>query len=210
MSRLRSGDDFKDDVPEIEADIAKYEDSINLSSSIEAATEASPQFFFQTVYLLPNLILSLVRFRGLEELVSFKMLSIAFSFTSVAVSNYFIRFDTKFIMIFQRIVYQESREEGSPDWSQCRFITRSEYISYKYFSVFKQLNFPVRVTLSCVSRVLIFSSWMFVTFDGNFHPTATISAFYLTVLIMIIFNVVFNKSRPANILTFKYWIGEMN
>ena len=63
-----------------------------------------------------------------------------------------------------------------------------------------------RVTLSCVSRVLIFSSWMFVTFDGNFHPTATISAFYFTLLIMIIFNIVFNKS--ADILTFKYWIGK--
>ena len=64
----------------------------------------------------------------------------------------------------------------------------------------------MRVTLSCVSRVLIFSSWMFVTLGGNFHPTATISAFYLTVLIMIIFNIVFNKSR--DICTFKYWIGK--
>ena len=69
-----------------------------------------------------------------------------------------------------------------------------------------KFNISVRVTLSCVSRVLIFSSWMFVTFDGNFHPIATISGFYLTVLIMIIFNIVFNKS--ADILTFKYWIGK--
>ena len=66
----------------------------------------------------------------------------------------------------------------------------------------------MRVTLSCVSRVLIFSSWMFVTFDGNFHPTATISAFYITLLIMIIFNIVFNRSKSADILTFKYWIGK--
>ena len=49
---------------------------------------------------------------------------------------------------------------------------------------------------------------MFVTFGGNFHPTATISAFYITLLIMIIFNIVFNKSRSIDILTFKYWIGK--
>ena len=91
MFDKRSGKDFIETVPEIEAKIANYEDSVNLSISIEAATEASPQFFFQAVYFLPNLIVNLVRSRGLEELVSYKMLSIAFIFTSVAVSNYFIR-----------------------------------------------------------------------------------------------------------------------
>ena len=91
MFNKRSKWDFKEKVPEIEAKIADHEDSVKLSSSIEAATESSPQFFFQTVYFLPNLIINLVRSRGLEELVSYKMISIAFSFTSVAVSNYFIR-----------------------------------------------------------------------------------------------------------------------
>ena len=90
---MRSRHYFKAEIPRIEADIAKYEDSVNFSSAIEAATEAGPQFFFQTVYLLPNLIVNLatLRSRGLEEVVSYKMLSIALSFTSVAVSNYFIR-----------------------------------------------------------------------------------------------------------------------
>ena len=90
---MRSEKDFEAKVPQIEAEIAEYEDSVNLSSGIEAATEAGPQFFFQTVYFLPNLILNLARFGlgGWQELVSYKMLSIAFSFTSVAVSNYFIR-----------------------------------------------------------------------------------------------------------------------
>ena len=100
MSKMRSRWDFKEKVPEIEAKIANYEDSVNLSSSIEAALEASPQFFFQTVYFLPNLIINLVRSRsqgqGWQELVSYKMLSIAFSFTSVAVSNYFIRYEFKY------------------------------------------------------------------------------------------------------------------
>ena len=83
MFNIRAGVDFKKKVSEIEVEIANYEDSVNLSSGIEAATEASPQFFFQTVYFLPNLILKLS--------VSYYKLSIVFSFTSVAVSNYLIR-----------------------------------------------------------------------------------------------------------------------
>ena len=104
MFNKRSKWDFKEKVPEIEAKIADHEDSVKLSSSIEAATESSPQFFFQTVYFLPNLIINLVRSRGLEELVSYKMISIAFSFTSVAVSNYLIRFYTNLILTFQTML----------------------------------------------------------------------------------------------------------
>ena len=92
MFWMRKSVDFKDKVPKIEAKIAKYEDSVNLSYSIEAAAEASPQFFFQTVYLLPNVIDNLKGFQGWQGWQgSYKMLSIVFSFTSVAVSNYFIR-----------------------------------------------------------------------------------------------------------------------
>ena len=78
-------------MPKREYDISKNEDIVNLSSSIEAATEASPQFFFQTVYFLPVLIINIFQFKNWEELVSYKMLSIVFSFISVALSNHFIR-----------------------------------------------------------------------------------------------------------------------
>ena len=93
MFRRRSEWDFKEKVPEVEATIANYENSVNLSNSIEAAIEACPQFFFQTVYFLPNLLINLVRSRGMKELVSYKMISIALSFTSVALTNYFIRLE---------------------------------------------------------------------------------------------------------------------
>ena len=91
---MRNENNFEEKILEIEAEIADSEKIVNLSSGIEAATEACPQFFFQTVYFLPNLIVNLVvTYEGWKELVSHKMLSIAFSFTSVAVSNYFIRWD---------------------------------------------------------------------------------------------------------------------
>ena len=90
--KLRSKFSFNEDVKKADDDIVDYEDSVNLSSSIEAAAEASPQFFFQTVYSIPTVIISFVGYHGWRELVSYKMLSIAFSFTSVALSNYFIRY----------------------------------------------------------------------------------------------------------------------
>ena len=88
---FRASDEFKKEMPKIEDEISKNEDIVNLSSSIEAATEASPQFFFQTVYSLPVMIINIAQFQNWEELVSYKMLSIVFSFISVAVSNHFIR-----------------------------------------------------------------------------------------------------------------------
>ena len=91
MYTVRAKPMFKEKVEKREVEISKHEDIINLSSSIEAATEASPQFFFQTVYLLPILISNIVQFKKWEELVSYKVLSIVFSFISVAVSNHFIR-----------------------------------------------------------------------------------------------------------------------
>ena len=87
----RSMEEFKEKMPKKEDEISKNEDIVNLSSSIEAATEASPQFFFQTVYSLPVLIINIFQFQNWEELVSYKIFSIVFSFISVAVSNHFIR-----------------------------------------------------------------------------------------------------------------------
>ena len=90
--KVRAESESKEKVSNFEAKIAENEDIVNISSSIEAATEASPQFFFQTVYSLPILIVNILEYREWEELVSFKLLSIVFSFTSVAISNHFIRY----------------------------------------------------------------------------------------------------------------------
>ena len=90
--KLRSKFSFNEDVKKADEDIVDYEDLVNLSSSIEAASEASPQFFFQAVYSIPTVIISLTEYQGWRELVNYKMLSIVFSFTSVALSHYFIRY----------------------------------------------------------------------------------------------------------------------
>ena len=103
--KLRSKFSFNEGLKKADGEIVDYEDSVNLSSSIEAAAEASPQFFFQTVYSIPTVIISFVGYHGWRELVSYKMLSIAFSFTSVALSNYFIRYSVLFNIQFNFILF---------------------------------------------------------------------------------------------------------
>ena len=91
---VRSQTNFKSEVERREAEITEYEDTVNLASSIEATTESSPQFFFQAVYLLPILINFWSQEKSWKEMEvssSYKVVSVVFSFTSVAISNHFIR-----------------------------------------------------------------------------------------------------------------------
>lgn len=44
---------------------------------------------------------------------------------------------------------------------------------------------------------------MLVAFDGNFQPRAVISAYYTAFLVMVIFNIVFNKRSISQ--KFKDW-----
>ena len=91
---VRSQTNFQGEVERREAEITEYEDTVNLASSIEATTESSPQFFFQAVYLLPILINFWSQEKSWKEMEvssSYKVVSVVFSFTSVAISNHFIR-----------------------------------------------------------------------------------------------------------------------
>ena len=54
--RARGDKDFKEKVAPIEEKIKKHEKSVVLALVIEAATEASFQFFIQTLYLMPSLV----------------------------------------------------------------------------------------------------------------------------------------------------------
>ena len=54
--RARAEKDFKEKVPRREEKIKDHEKSVVLALVIEAATEASFQFFIQTLYLMPTLV----------------------------------------------------------------------------------------------------------------------------------------------------------
>ena len=67
--------------------IDAYENIVNLSLIVEASVESSFQFFFQTVYVLPTIILSFTVVSGSFEwtdLFNWKTFSILLSFASFA------------------------------------------------------------------------------------------------------------------------------
>ena len=64
----------------------------NLSMLIEAGTESSFQFLFQSLYFLPTIIVALVDLSSLSDLVDFKILSILISFVTFSWSSFNIRF----------------------------------------------------------------------------------------------------------------------
>ena len=74
--------------------IDAYENIVNLSLIIEASVESSFQFFFQTVYVLPTIILSFTEVSGSfdwTDLFNWKTFSILLSFASFAWAFYTIR-----------------------------------------------------------------------------------------------------------------------
>ena len=64
-----------------------------MSKLIEKISKKIVQFFFQTVYVLPTLVLSLTGLTGSDwtVLVNWRMVSIILSFASIARSYYSIR-----------------------------------------------------------------------------------------------------------------------
>ena len=73
-----------------------HDQLVNLSLIIESSIEASFQFFFQTVYVLPTIILNFTDVTGTgrldwQDLFNWKMFSIVLSFASFAWTFYVIR-----------------------------------------------------------------------------------------------------------------------
>ena len=63
-----------------------------------------------------------------------------------------------------------------------------------------------KIVCDSVSRILLFSAWLYVVNGGQFSTLRTLAAYYITFLIMFIFNIIFNRSK--NFGSAKYWIGE--
>ena len=63
----------------------------------------------------------------------------------------------------------------------------------------------MKTTFDCVSRILLFSTWLYVVNDGQFSSAKTVLAFYSTFLLLVIFNTVLNKSGEYR--SAKTWTG---
>ena len=66
----------------------------------------------------------------------------------------------------------------------------------------------MKTTFDCVSRILLFSTWLYVANDGQFSSAKTVLAFYTTFLLLVVFNTVFNKT--GEYCSAKTWTGKIN
>ena len=86
--------EYEAKVKQCSENLDAHDQIVNLSLIIESSVEASFQFFFQTVYVLPTLILSFSDVSGTfnwEDLFNWKTFSIVLSFASFAWAFYVIR-----------------------------------------------------------------------------------------------------------------------
>ena len=63
----------------------------------------------------------------------------------------------------------------------------------------------LKTIFASVSRVVLFSAWMYVTNNGEFSSMTTLVGYYLTVMVLAVFHFFFNKTRPS--CSSSYWIG---
>ena len=66
----------------------------------------------------------------------------------------------------------------------------------------------IKIVLDSMSRILLFSSWLYVTNHGHFSSIQTLIAYYTVFAVLVIFNIVFNDSKDLG--RGKYWIGICN
>ena len=66
----------------------------------------------------------------------------------------------------------------------------------------------MKTTFDCVSRILLFSTWLYVVNDGQFSSAKTVTAFYSTFLLLVVFNTVFNKT--GEYCSARTWTGKTN
>ena len=136
---------------------------------LEVSTEASFQFYLQTLLLLPNIILAILKAYTsggslLDQVVDFRMISATSSFLVVA----------------------------------------NSYIKIKNLNKKEAMTGPniitilIKTTLDTVSRIIIIAMFIHLYNDGNFNTLLATSIYYGHVVIMLIFNVLFNTSKSFN------------
>ena len=64
----------------------------------------------------------------------------------------------------------------------------------------------LKTTFDCVSKVLMFATFMYVVNKGQFSSMMTLTAFYINLAVLIIFNIIVNNN--TNYKSAKTWIGK--
>ena len=66
--------------------------------------------------------------------------------------------------------------------------------------------FLLKIVLDVLSRILIFSAWMYSDNDGQFSTKRTVGFFYGTFILLLLFNSIFNKYNDLE--PNMNWIGK--
>ena len=69
-----------------------------------------------------------------------------------------------------------------------------------------QVSLLLKTTFDCVSKVLMFATFMYVVNKGQFSSMMTLTAFYVNLVVLIIFNIIVNKN--SNYKSANTWIGK--
>ena len=64
----------------------------------------------------------------------------------------------------------------------------------------------LKTVFDCISRLIIFATFMFVVNDGQFSAVMTVTAYYSTVAVLMTFNIITNSNE--NYFSAKTWIGK--
>ena len=64
----------------------------------------------------------------------------------------------------------------------------------------------MKTVFDCISRLLIYSTFMFVVNEGQFSTLMTVSAYYMTFAVLVIFNTIINRNEQY--FSARTWIGK--
>ena len=63
----------------------------------------------------------------------------------------------------------------------------------------------MKTMFDCIARIAIFSTWLYVTNNGRFSSSQSVIAYYSTFILLVFFNIIFNKTDDY--CSLRTWIG---
>ena len=103
--------------------------------------------------------------------------------------------------------YQVSINEKTWNLIQSMFIIFRNRAKKNSFTGLILTFLLLKIMFDSVSRILLFSTWLYVINEGQFSSSKTIIAYYLTLLYLLIFNTIFNKQKDYT--SARTWIGRI-
>ena len=63
------------------------------------------------------------------------------------------------------------------------------------FTILNLVSLLLKTTLDCVARIVLFGTWLYIHNEGKFSSVKTTIAYYSTLMVLVLFNALFTKSK---------------